>query len=78
MLRKPGLTPERIVGQTSTMKRGDVSVEANFQGPEVHQTEHDEEEIELNLTTDSPIIFGKKTLIEMATLSLTIAEDMSS
>lgn len=56
---------------------GDLNVDDDFDEPEVHQMGTDEP-LELNLKTDTPIIFGRKSLIEMATLSLTIAEDMSS
>jgi len=57
---------------------GGLSVEANFQEPDNHRTELDEDGIELTLTTDDPIVLGRKSLIEIANLSLTIAEDMSS
>lgn len=53
-------------------------MEANFEEPDNHRTEIDEEDIELNLTTNDPIILGRKSLIEIANLSLNIAEDMSS
>jgi hypothetical protein len=64
--------------QINIMNLGGLNVEANFEEPDNHRTEIDEEDIELNLTTNDPIILGRKSLIEIANLSLNIAEDMSS
>ncbi len=45
--------------------------------PEQHAEVVDD--LELDLSDDvAPIIIGKRTLMELASLSLTIAEDMSS
>ena len=60
------------------MNLGVLSVEYNIQESEIEEAGPDEDGIELNLGTDSPIVVGKRSLMEMATLSLTIAEDMSS
>jgi hypothetical protein len=53
-------------------------VEDSIEQFEVGETSAAEDEIELDLGTDTPIIVGKRSLAELATLSLTIAEDMSS
>ena len=53
-------------------------MEANIEYSEIDATEVDEGDIELNLSTENPIILGRRSVVEMATLSLTIAEDMSS
>ena len=45
---------------------------------EVAEVSAAEAEVELCLGTDTPIIIGRRSLAELATLSLTIAEDMSS
>lgn len=50
----------------------------SFQQTDIDRTEVDDEDIELKLTKIDPIILGRKRLIEIANLSLTIAEDMSS
>jgi hypothetical protein len=76
--RKAGLTSERVVGRMRMMNPGALSVENNIRESEIEETGLDEDGAELNLGTVSPIIVGKKTLMEMATLSLTIAEDMIS
>ena len=57
---------------------GGLRVEANIEQAEIDAFGVDEGDIELNLRTDNPIIVGRRSLVEMATLSLTIAEDMSS
>jgi hypothetical protein len=62
----------------SMMNRGALSVENKIQESEIDETGLDEDGTELNLGTVTPIIVGKRSLMEMATLSLNIAEDMSS
>lgn len=57
---------------------GGLRVEANIEQAEIDAFVVDEGDIELTLRTDNPIIVGRRSLVEMATLSLTIAEDMSS
>jgi hypothetical protein len=62
----------------SMMNPGALSVEKKIQESEIEETGLDEDGAELNLGTVTPIIVGKRSLMEMATLSLNIAEDMSS
>jgi hypothetical protein len=60
------------------MNPGALIVESNVQVSEIEVPGLDEDSAELDLGAISPIIVGKRSLMEIATLSLTIAEDMSS
>jgi hypothetical protein len=62
----------------STTNLGAFSVEYRIQESEIEEPANVEDSIELALGTERPIIVGKRSLMEMATLSITIAEDMSS